>query len=158
MPTTFSTPLETVIPRIKTPPYLIVEPSVQFIDLRPYWEAKPTIMLFTDGVDCLIDGYFNFTPGKNSGGNPYQIVAALLQDGVDLYVEETLGHKVELKRTGPDGNKAVDVLGNLVGGMDVKKLEMVMNQELLADKSASPGFYIDDTSIIIFEVFKAASK
>ncbi|ETW76515.1 hypothetical protein HETIRDRAFT_455056 [Heterobasidion irregulare TC 32-1] len=77
-------PLETVIPRIKTPPYLIVEPSVQFIDLRPYWEAKPTIMLFTDGIDCLIDGYFNLTPRRNSGGNPYQIVAALLQDGVDF--------------------------------------------------------------------------
>ncbi|ETW76506.1 hypothetical protein HETIRDRAFT_105967 [Heterobasidion irregulare TC 32-1] len=102
MPTTFSTPLETVIPRIKTPPYLIVKPSVKFIDLRPYSEAKPTIMLFTDGVDCLIDGYFNFTLGENSGGNP-----------------KLLSLSCRTGSTRPDGNKAVDVLANLVGGMDV---------------------------------------
>ena len=156
LPTTAQTPPEKVIPRIMTPPYLIVEPSVRFIDLQLYSTAEPTVMLFSDGVDCLVDGYFNFSPDVHRKSNPCQVVAALLQEDVDPFVEEALEHKVELRWTGPSGNKAVDVLGNLLGGTNVDKLKMVLNQKILADTTENPGFYIDDVSIIILEVAKAS--
>ena len=155
LPTTAQTPPEKVIPRIMTPPYLIVEPSVRFIDLQLYSTAEPTVMLFSDGVDCLVDGYFNFSPDVHRKSNPCQVVAALLQEDVDPFVEEALEHKVELRWTGPSGNKAVDVLGNLLGGTNVDKLKMVLDQKILADTTENPGFYIDDVSIIIFEVSKS---
>ena len=140
-----------------TPPYLIVEPPVRFIDLQPHCEAEadPIVILFSDGVDCLVDGCFNFSPDVHRKSNPCQVVAALLQDDVDPFVEEALEHKVELRWTGPNGNKAVDVLGNLLGGTNVDKLKMVMDQEILVDRTATSGFYIDDVSIIIFEVSKS---
>ncbi|ETW76513.1 hypothetical protein HETIRDRAFT_389539 [Heterobasidion irregulare TC 32-1] len=156
VPTTSKKPPEKVIPRIITPPYLIVEPSVRFIDLQLYRTAEPIVMLYSDGVDCLVDGYSNFSPDMCRKSNPCQVVTALLQDSVDPFVEEALEHKVELRWTGPNGNKAVDVLGNLVGGTNVDKLKMVMDQEILADRTEQSGFYIDDVSIIIFEVSKTS--
>ena len=87
VPTTSTTPPEEVIPRIMTPPYLIVEPTVRFIDLQPHCEAQadPIVMLFSDGVDCLVDGCFNFSPDVHRKSNPCQVVATLLQDSVDPF-------------------------------------------------------------------------
>lgn len=49
-------------------------------------------------------------------------------------------------------NKAVDVLGNLLGGTNAARLESVLDQNRLVDKDPVSGLYIDDVSIIIDEV------
>jgi len=112
------------------------------------------LILFTDGVDNLVSGRFVFQaiPRKEE---PSAIVGALLGDKVGLHVEGILGHGVEPKWHGCDGNRAIEVLGNLLGGTDITRFSMTMNPENLSDADDAK-FYIDDTSIIICDIFRVA--
>jgi hypothetical protein len=51
-------------------------------------------------------------------------VGALLGDKIDSRVEQILGHGVESRWYGCDGNTAIEVPGNLLGGTDVERLLM----------------------------------
>ncbi|KAI0635784.1 protein serine/threonine phosphatase 2C [Trametes polyzona] len=136
-------------PKIVTPPYVIAEPSVQFTDLDAVWGAQSQIVLFTDGVDTLVDGFVTFTPQKRSGADPLDVVSALLADEADPRIEEILGHKIEPRWSRDEQNRAVDILGNLPGGTNVERLEKVTDQDALAGTVEGPPFYIDDVSIIV---------
>ena len=112
-------------------------------------------MVFSDGVDSLVDGYFVFRPETHSGADPCKVVAALLQENIEPYIGEILGHPVEPRWNGPNGNRAIAVLGNLLGGTDVRRLEMTMDQERLADDDDdSILFHINDTSIILCDILQ----
>ncbi|KAI0787834.1 protein serine/threonine phosphatase 2C [Fomes fomentarius] len=148
LPHTGSLPLEGIPERIKTPPYVIATPSVQFTDLEPLKDSKPIIALYSDGVDLLVDGYVVFRRGTSSEADSTDIVAKLLQDQVDPSVEEVLGHKIDLRWSGAQKNKAVDVLGNLIGGVNTERLEMMLDKELFA--KGNPMFYVDDTTIVLY--------
>ncbi|RPD61194.1 protein serine/threonine phosphatase 2C [Lentinus tigrinus ALCF2SS1-7] len=152
LPTTGKMPLDGIPERIKTPPYLIATPSVQFTDLEPVWDRAPTVLLFSDGVDLLVDGSTLFHPGVSSNADPCDIVSKLLQDKVDTSVEEVLGHGIDPHWSGPEGNKALDLLGNLIGGKDAERLELMMDQECMANiKSERPSpFYVDDVAIVVY--------
>ncbi|KAI0749458.1 protein serine/threonine phosphatase 2C [Daedaleopsis nitida] len=149
LPHTGSLPIDKVPERIKTPPYLIATPSVQLTDLEPVWDKKPIVTLFSDGVDLLVDGYVVFRRGSSSGADPCEIVCKLLEDEVDPSVEETLGHPVDPRWSGVEGNKALDVLGNLIGGTSTERLEMMLDQKLLAGRDAETMFYVDDTAVVV---------
>ena len=135
----------------KTPPYIIARPSLRYLDLNPFRARHPILILFTDGVDNLVSGRFVFqsTPRKEE---PSAVVGALLGDEVGLQVEGILGHRVEHGWQGCDGNRAIEVLGNLLGGTDIQRLSMTMDLELLSDTDDT-RFYIDDTSIIVCDIF-----
>ncbi|EIW57422.1 protein serine/threonine phosphatase 2C, partial [Trametes versicolor FP-101664 SS1] len=133
--------------RLRTPPYLIAEPSVRFVDLRPVWRNDPIILLFSDGVDTLVDGDYVFSPDKPSKLDPMDIVPALLSDAVDPRVKSALGHEIEPKWSRAENNMAVDILGNLLGGANAERLEMVMDRERL--RADEPIFDIDDTTIVV---------
>ncbi|KAI0635788.1 hypothetical protein C8Q77DRAFT_1051897 [Trametes polyzona] len=135
-------------PKIITPPYLIAEPSVRFADLEPVWGPQTNILLFTDGVDDLVDGYRTFTPQQHRGANPLDVVSALLADEIDPWVEDVLGHKVEPRWSREINNRAVDVLGNLLGGTNVERLEKVTDQHVLRNPEGWP-FYVDDTTVVV---------
>lgn len=150
LPHTGSLPIDKIPERIKTPPYLIATPSVQLTDLEPVWDKKPVVTLFSDGVDLLVDGYTVFRRGSSSGADPCEIVCKLLEDEVDPAVEETLGHPVDLRWSGAQGNKAVDVLGNLIGGTSAERLGMMLDQEILAKRDLESMFYVDDTAVVVF--------
>ncbi|KAI0324318.1 protein serine/threonine phosphatase 2C [Cubamyces sp. BRFM 1775] len=137
------------IPRIVTPPYVSSEPSVRFTDLHPMWRPENKIFLFTDGVDNLVDGWLVFKPKQHSGADPVQTVADLLCDDINPRVEDVLGHKVVPRWSGEEGNRATDVLGNLLGGEDVERLEMVTDLDRLNCKEGWP-FHIDDVSLIVW--------
>ncbi|KAI0359999.1 protein serine/threonine phosphatase 2C [Trametes cingulata] len=137
-------------PKIVTPPYIISEPSVRFTDLDPVWGVENKILLFTDGVDNLVDGYIVFTPGQHSGVDPIDVVSSLLGDEVDPKTEETLGHPVEPMWSREENNKPLDILGNLLGGTDIQRLEMVTNEARLRDTGEGWPFHVDDTSIIVW--------
>lgn len=138
-----------VIDRIISPPYLTADPAVRFVDLETVWHQQPTLMLYTDGVDNLINHCKYLTPWRPSYLIPSRTVAVLLQDEVEDAVEDLLGYPADLRWSGETGNRAMDVLGNLIGGKSVRILQMFLNQHLLADKHGCPKLYIDDTSIII---------
>ncbi|KAI0711970.1 protein serine/threonine phosphatase 2C [Cerioporus squamosus] len=150
LPTTGKMPLDGIPERIKTPPYLISTPSVQFTDLEPVWNNAPAVVLFSDGVDLLVDGHTLFRPGVSSNADPCDVVSKLLQEDVDPSLREILGHGVDAHWSGSEGNRALDVLGNLIGGTNTERLEMLLDQERMANKKAEHPFYVDDVAIIVF--------
>lgn len=148
-------PFAKYAPKILTPPYITSEPSVRFTDLHSVWRPDSKIFLFTDGVDNLVDGWLVFKPREHSGADPVDVVSALLAgDQVDPRIEEILGHKVVPRWSGQENNRATDVLGNLLGGEDVERLEMVTDLNRLDDQVGWP-FHIDDTSIIVWHITDA---
>ena len=140
---------ESFIDRIISPPYLTADPSVCFVDLEPLWHLNPFLMLYSDGVDNLVNHCKYLTPWRSSYVVPSRMLAVLLQDDVDEGVEELLGYPIDLRWSGSVSNRAVDILGNLVGGRSTNILQMVLDQHLLADRHGCPELYIDDTSIVI---------
>lgn len=145
-------PFDKYIPKIKTPPYIDCYPSVRFTDLEPVWRRDGKIFLFTDGVDNLVDGWLVFKPRQHSGADPVDVVAALLADPIDPRTEEILGHEVVPRWSGSENNLAMDILGNLLGGTNIERLEMVTNLERLNDHRSDWPFHIDDTSIIVWRI------
>lgn len=136
----------------KTPPYVSARPSVQYVDLEPLWDNKPVITLFSDGVDNIVNGAAVFRPGSPCTADPSQVVSALLEDTIESYVEKELGHPVKSKWNGENENRAVEVLGNLLGGTNVERLEMCMNQSMLGNLEEVPPFHIDDTTIVFCNI------
>ncbi len=137
------------IRRIRTPPYVTADPSVCFVDLQAFWDQKPIIMIYSDGVDTLINQCRYLNPFRETDIIPARAISVLLQDEVDDDVEELLGYGIDLHWSGGESNRAVDVLGNLLGGTDTSTLQLVLDQSLLADRTVSPSLYIDDTSLIL---------
>jgi pyruvate dehydrogenase phosphatase len=138
----------------KTPPYVIARPSLQYINLRNFRDRKPILLLFTDGVDHLVSGGFDskVTPCREELSI---IVGSLLGDKVGSLVEDILGHGVETRWHGCDDNRAIEILGNLLGGTDIGRLSMTMDPAIISDADDAE-FYIDDASIIICDVLKSA--
>jgi pyruvate dehydrogenase phosphatase len=71
-------------------------------------------------------------------------------------VEGFLGHGVEPRWDGCDGNGAIEVLGNLLGGTDTRTLSMTMDLAVPLSDGNNADFYIDDTSIIVCDIFELA--
>ncbi|KAJ6451699.1 protein serine/threonine phosphatase 2C [Mycena vitilis] len=141
VPTTFQTNREIISELSLTPPYLIARPSVKYTDLAPLWEKGLFIVLFSDGVDNLVDGRWVFHSENPCKADPLRVIADLLQDDTDPSVPDMLGHGVQPRWT---ANRALDVVGNLAGGTDAGRIQKVVD--------AAEELYIDDTSIIVFDV------
>ncbi len=152
LPWSGETDFNVLAKRIKKPPYMSAEPSVKFVDLQPYRSKHPVLTIFTDGVDNVVDGKWVFRPGSPSGADPCEVVSKLLQFEMDPSLEELLGHHIEPRWSRSEGNKAVDILGNLVGGTNADRLKMVLDQDRLVDEDPVSGLYIDDVSIIVYEI------
>jgi pyruvate dehydrogenase phosphatase len=82
-------------------------------------------------------------------------VGSLLGDKVGSLVADILGHGVETKWHGCNDNRAIEILGNLLGGTDIGRLLMTMDPAIIPDADDAE-FYIDNTSIIICDVLKSA--
>ncbi|KAI0034138.1 phosphatase 2C-like domain-containing protein, partial [Vararia minispora EC-137] len=137
-----------ILEHSRTPPYLSATPSVRTYDLAPLWADDPMLLVFSDGVDALVEGAFVFRPDDPSTADPCAVLAQLLQDAPQAHAAAaaTLGHAVQAHW---HANRAVELLGSLVGGTDVRRLARVLDQRLLADRDALPQFRVDDTSIIV---------
>ncbi|KAH9856571.1 hypothetical protein C2E23DRAFT_881915 [Lenzites betulinus] len=138
-----------IIYKIRTPPYIISRPSVRFTDLEPMWDLHIKIFLFTRGVDHLVDGDMVSKSGEHSGADPVYVVGALLADQIDPRTDATLGHRVVPRWSDAENNRAKDVLGNLLGGADVDRLETVTVKSRIHEGLGRP-FHIEDTSIIVW--------
>ncbi|KAH9945334.1 protein serine/threonine phosphatase 2C [Epithele typhae] len=134
---------------ILTPPYITADPSVRFIDLQPIWDQHPVIMVYSNGIDNLVRGCSYLHPHRPTDIVASRAISVLLQDEVDESVGDVLGHEVDPHWSGAIGNRAVDVLGNLAAGTSVQKLQLLMHQPLLSDRSTSPRLYVDDTTLVL---------
>ncbi|KAI0749459.1 hypothetical protein C8Q80DRAFT_626240 [Daedaleopsis nitida] len=150
------TPLKDYVSSIRSPPYISSRPSVRFVDLEPRWRSRPFLMLFTDGVDRLVDGSTVFNPGVHSGADPADVVASILFDKRGAFsdkLEAALGHKVDYRW---DDVRANAIIGNLLGGADVERLERVLAAQSMEPAGDGRGvreaFRIDDTSLILCDL------
>ena len=154
LPSTFSATLGPhIIKHNITPPYLNGSPSVRYMNLGPLRGRVPLLLLFSDGVDILVEGRFTFRPEDPCMDDPAIVAGGLLGDKIDPHIESILGHGVESKWRGSDGNRAIEMLGNLLGGVDAERLSKTINPPGNSD-TGTEFFFIDDTSIIICDVFR----
>jgi pyruvate dehydrogenase phosphatase len=108
-------------------------------------------LLYTDGVDNIIAGHFLFRKERPCKEDPATVMGALLGDSVDDdFMQGVFDHKVEPGWNGAGGNKAVELLGNILGGKDASRLTQVLDPEYLAVGDDDPRpLYIDDTTIVV---------
>ncbi|KAG6897008.1 hypothetical protein C0992_004719 [Termitomyces sp. T32_za158] len=130
-----------------SPPYIIATSDVRHIDLTTVRDKEPILLLYTDGVNNIIEGRFLFRKGNPSKTDPAAVLGALLSDPVDkAFLEGVFDHAVE-PRWNKDGNRAVEILGNILGGRDAVRMEQIMTPALLSTTGES-DLYVDDTTII----------
>ncbi|RPD61195.1 hypothetical protein L226DRAFT_612897 [Lentinus tigrinus ALCF2SS1-7] len=145
--------------KVRNPPYVSNEASVRFVEYGPgrLWERYPILMLFTDGVDRIIDGYHTRT-GAQGSMDPADVLTLLLglSPLVKPRVEDILGHKLEIQWNPTRKNRAIDVLGNLLGGTDIDRLKGVIAQTQSGDAGrlqvTDGTFDLDDTTIILCDL------
>ncbi|KAI0714426.1 protein serine/threonine phosphatase 2C [Cerioporus squamosus] len=151
------TPLRNHYQRVDTPPYVSNEASVRFMDYGSLWDRWPILMLYTNGVDQLIDGSQVHNPGIHSSADPASVMSFLLglSDKVKPVVESILGHGVERKwnEIGDNLNRATEILGNLLGGTNVARLQLVVNQSPQVDRNQGDHrLALDDTTILLCDL------
>ncbi|KAL1949343.1 hypothetical protein VTO73DRAFT_8224 [Trametes versicolor] len=144
--------------RVLTPPYLVATPSVNFTDLNSVWDAKPIVLVFSDGVDTIAEWYGAYDPGLPTRNvNPGRVVSQILGNDLDRAdVAQVLGHSVDPSGWTYDGNRAVEVLANLFGGTDGERISEATRRTRampISDDDVST-FYIDDTSLIVCALFE----
>lgn len=149
--------LANVIEYSYSPPYISSTPHISFLDLdaEGFWEHDPAILVFSDGVDAIVEGVFVWRPDAPSDADPVHLLSLLLQDDAAsrAEAEEILGHTIQPHWNG-DANTAVELLGHLVGGADVGRVARVVDQARLA--AERPLFKLDDTSIVVCDLARAA--
>ncbi|KZV62786.1 hypothetical protein PENSPDRAFT_590894, partial [Peniophora sp. CONT] len=144
--------------RIKTPPYISSRADVGYVDIASVKDVK--LFLYTDGVDDIIQWLHRpGPPNKPRKVKPSQILAYLASESkrAACIVGDELGHAVEPRWNGADGNRAVDILANLLGGTDTERMSKVLDPAVLR-LLHGPGWdenehiYIDDTTLIVCEL------
>ncbi|KAK0196258.1 hypothetical protein F5146DRAFT_320729 [Armillaria mellea] len=125
-----------------TPPYVLNAPGIRFIDLAPLRGYKSTLVLYTCGVDVIVNSHTRGT-GKE---DPAAVVGRLVGSRLDeVSIQETLNHGAELSWT---GNRATELLGNLMAGTSA---------ELFAKFLRSGGRdRMPDTTILRYELVRDA--
>ncbi|RDB26890.1 [Pyruvate dehydrogenase [acetyl-transferring]]-phosphatase 1, mitochondrial [Hypsizygus marmoreus] len=143
-------PIHNVTDDNHTPPYISSTSEVRYINLAQLKSKRPILLLYTDGVNNIIDGRFVFRRQNPCIREPAEVMGMLLGDKLDHeFMQDVFEHKVELEWNGPRSasNLAAELLGNVLGGTNASRLMQVLTPELLGDDEED-SFYIDDTTII----------
>ncbi|KAG6839726.1 hypothetical protein C0991_012243 [Blastosporella zonata] len=138
-----------------SPPYISSVSDVRHLNLVSIRNKKPILVLYTDGVNNIIEGRFLFRKEDPCKADPAAVLGVLLHEPVDeAFLKNVFEHKVE-SRWNTDGNRAVEVLGNILGGRDSVRMTQIMTPALLSTTGDS-DLYIDDTTIIVCPLTVAA--
>ncbi|KAK0446961.1 protein serine/threonine phosphatase 2C [Desarmillaria tabescens] len=135
----------------KTPPYVMNAANTRFIDLAPLRHRKPTLVLFTDGVDIIVDGKTNVDKDLEGlkRSEPAAVVGKLLGNRIDdSYAQETLEHGVEVNWMGENGNRATELLGNLMAGTSTETFAKFLGPAERGEWDEK--LYFDDTTILVY--------
>lgn len=134
----------------KTPPYVISSCDVQHFDLRPYLNASPILLLYTDGVADNVAGDFLFHQLSPQRFPPDLVMASLLADDMESpKAREALKFLAHPLSFGWSDNRAVELLGNILAGADAQRYAIAMDQSLLSDDFQPGKIYIDDCTLVI---------
>ncbi|KAK0221152.1 hypothetical protein EDD85DRAFT_983383 [Armillaria nabsnona] len=135
----------------KTPPSVLNAADTRFVDLAPLQHHKPTLVLFTDGVDIIVGGETTVDkdPENQNRSDPAVVVGKLLGSRVDdSYAQEMLEHGVEVNWIGANGNRATEILGNLIAGTSTETFAKFLGP---AERGEwNDNLYFDDTTIPVY--------
>ncbi|KAH9899846.1 protein serine/threonine phosphatase 2C [Cubamyces lactineus] len=125
-------------PPLKTPPYISAKPAAYFLDLAPIWNANPTVVLFSGGVDGVIEHYHATSAQPRQPVDPGQLISNVIgDDTARAEAENALGHPM-VARWAEGGNIAVETLLNVVGGADTERIARVVSVADRARGEAPP--------------------
>ncbi|KAK0479425.1 protein serine/threonine phosphatase 2C [Armillaria luteobubalina] len=136
-----------------TPPYVLNAADVRFIDLALLRHRKPTLVLFTDGVDIIVDGETEVDkdPEDLVRSDPAVVVGKLLGSRIDdSYPRSTLEHSVEINWAGENGNRATELLGNLMAGTSTETFAKFLGP--VEYGKWDEKLYFDDTTILVYDL------
>ncbi|KAK0433247.1 phosphatase 2C-like domain-containing protein [Armillaria borealis] len=137
----------------KTPPYVMNAADTCFIDLAPLRHRKPTLVLFTDGVDIIVDGEktVDKDPEDQNRSDPAVVVGKLLGSRIDdSYAQETLEYDVEVNWMGANSNRATELLGNLMAGTSTETFANFLGPAECGEWDEK--LYFDDTMILVYDL------
>ncbi|PBK90488.1 hypothetical protein ARMGADRAFT_1054450 [Armillaria gallica] len=137
----------------KTPPYIMNVPDTRYIDLAPLRHRNPTLVLFTDGVDVIVDGETLVSKNERHTLDPAVVVGKLLGREIDSgYAQETIGHDVEVNWMGSseNRNRATEFLGNLMAGTSKETFASFLGPAERGEWDNSLCF--DDTTILLYDL------
>ncbi|KAK0479426.1 protein serine/threonine phosphatase 2C [Armillaria luteobubalina] len=137
----------------KTPPYIMNVPDTRCINLTPLRHRNPTLMLFTDGVDTIVDGETLVSKNEPHTLDPAVVVGKILSHEIDSeYARETLKHDAEVDWMGSseNRNRATELLGNLMAGTSKETFASFLGPAERGEWDDSLCF--DDTTILLYEL------
>ena len=111
------------------------------------WNADPVILLFSDRVDSAVKHYHHTQSERPVDPGP--VIAKLLGDDLDhTEAGAILGHTI-IPKWNVDGNKAVEILGNLFGVSDAERIQKII-AIAASGTTAAPNLPFDDTTLILY--------
>ncbi|KAJ4477655.1 phosphatase 2C-like domain-containing protein [Lentinula edodes] len=150
--------VETVLRYNRTPPYVISDPSVKYVDLTTFSkDVDPVVVIYTDGLETLANGLSmslkKSVPDATSGTlnvlpTAVDIIGALLGQHPDLSMS-SISLSVENL---PENNAAFNLMYELLRRTISGKLRSHL---MAVDNAVSPSIsdedlYIDDITVIVF--------
>ncbi|KAJ3904624.1 phosphatase 2C-like domain-containing protein [Lentinula edodes] len=154
--------VETVLRYNWTPPYVISDPSVKFVDLTMFSkDMDPVVVIYTDGLETLANGLL-MSLKKKSVSDATSGTLDVLPTAVDI-IGTLLGRRPDLSMPSitlsvenfPENNAAFNLTYELLCRTISDKLRSHLMAE---DNAVSPSIgdedlYIDDITVIVFRPF-----
>ncbi|KAJ3752243.1 phosphatase 2C-like domain-containing protein [Lentinula raphanica] len=158
-PSTAMGSVDRVLSYNRTPPYVIPDPSVTFVDLTTFNEDEdPAVVIYTDGLEALADKLVMTTMAKSvsddgSGASFFNLeVPPTAVDIIGGFLGQPAnlaGLPPNLIDLFPNDNAAFDLIYNLICRAIPGKLRAhlaVKNDDSIDDED----FYIDDVTVIVW--------
>ncbi|KAG5641737.1 hypothetical protein DXG03_004309 [Asterophora parasitica] len=133
-----------------SPPYITATSEVRHIDISSL-PRRTSVILHTDGVNNIIEGRYLFRKEDPCTADTAVVLGSLLSVPINQgALGDVFDYAVEPGWN--DDNRAVEILGNLLGGRDATRLTQVLTPDLLSMTGES-GLYVDDTTIVVCPSF-----
>ncbi|KAE9404321.1 protein serine/threonine phosphatase 2C [Gymnopus androsaceus JB14] len=158
VPSTAMKSVESVLKYNRTPPYVIADPFVGFVDLAGVVskDENPTVIIYTDGLEALAYKLSTLLVKgtESSAPSPVDVVGAFL--GQPLH-PSTWAPSKDYTDASPGNNEAFALMYNLF----TKAIPDKLGAHLMAngndsDKRAE-DLYIDDVTVLVFRPFPTSN-
>ncbi|KAJ3991603.1 phosphatase 2C-like domain-containing protein [Lentinula boryana] len=159
-PSTAMRSVNRVLSYNRTPPYVISDPFVTFVDLTAFSEDEdPAVIIYSDGLEALASrlsiaamnkGISDVNGSSHVVPTAVDIIGALLGQPLDLAALPS-----SVTDMFPNNNAAFDLISNLLDRAIPKKLRAHLESMRNDDDNDDEELYIDDVTVIVFKLFTA---
>ncbi|KAJ3782542.1 phosphatase 2C-like domain-containing protein [Lentinula aff. detonsa] len=159
-PSTAMRSVNRVLSYNRTPPYVISDPFVTFVDLTAFSEDEdPAVIIYSDGLEALASrlsiaamskGISDVSGSSDAVPTAVDIIGALLGHPLDLAALPS-----SLTDIFPNNNAAFNLISNLLDKAIPKKLRAHLESMRNDDGNDDEELYIDDVTVIVFQLFTA---